>query len=142
MGGCISTFYTSNGSMLTIKENLFYRNLGDFGAAVNFEHRGGLVYMIKNVFDGQKNPTHPVGGGTTVKLSGDSSTVVYSSSNQHLNSWSYGNGVFLLFSGFIQETDSIIDNNYAVGGCLFCLFQAGVVKAKNLTIKYSGGSLG
>ena len=141
MGGCISTFYTSN-SLLTIKENLFYKNLGDFGAALDFEHRGGYVYLQSNIFDGQQNPTHPVGGGTSMKLSGDSSTIVFSSSNRHLNSWSFGNGVFLMFSGYIEETNSIVDNNFAVGGCICCLFQAAIIETKNLTIMNCLGSLG
>ena len=142
VGACISTFYLSDGALLTIKDNNFYRNIGDFGCALNFEHRGGFVYVIHNFFIGQSNPTHPVGMGQAMKISGDFRTLVYSSYNTYNDSWSAGNGVIGMFSGYIEEINSTFYNNYAFGGCLFTLFQSAIIIAKNLMIYNSTGSLG
>ena len=142
MGVCISTFYLSDNVLFTIKYNRFYDNTGDFGVALNFEHRGGLAYVTNNIFRNQINPTKPIGGGLSIKLSGDFRTRVISSNNIHNDSWSAGFGVIIMFSSYLEETNSSFYNNYAFGGCLFCLFQAAEFKATNLSIFNTSGSLG
>lgn len=98
--------------------------------------------MKNNTFLSSINPDHPIGGGTAIKISGDYRTVVYSSFNVYNDTWSFGTGVFTMFSGYIEESNSIFAHNFAVGGCLFCLFQTAIVVAKDLLIYNSSGSLG
>ena len=125
-----------------IKNNKFYKNFADFGCALNFEHRGGTVFVLQNVFLGQTNPNHPVGIGQAIKITGNFRTVVYSSNNIYNDSWSAGNSVIGKFSGYLEESNSSFYNNYAVGGCLFTLYQSAIIWGHNLYIYNSSGSLG
>ena len=105
MGGVLSTFYISNSANLVIKNNVFYNNMGDFGSALNFEHRGGSALVVDNLFDLNSNPTHPTGGGI-IKASGDYGTQVISMRNIFQNNTSFGCGFFASYHSNITDINS------------------------------------
>ena len=112
MGGTISTFYISANALLTIKNNLFYNNVGDFGVALNFEHRGGAAIVSDCIFDSNINPAHPMGAGSAIKVTGDYGTQVFSMRNLFKKQWSYGTGVWGAYTSVIYDTNSTYIGNF------------------------------
>lgn len=106
MGGVASTFYLSNSASLLIHNNLFFNNIGDFGCALNFEHRGGSAIVMDCVFDSNIIPTHPMGAGSAIKASGDYGTQVTSMRNLFKSHSSYGTGTWGLFTAVVNDINS------------------------------------
>ena len=80
--------------------------MGDFGCALNFEHKGGYIYVIDCLFDGQINPTHPTGAGSIIKLSGNIKTALFVIRIIGKNTYSVGAGLFGLYSGNLTDINS------------------------------------
>ena len=108
-----------------IKNNIFYSNIGDFGCALNFEHRGGLAYVIDCIFNSNSNPVHPIGSGSAIKATGDYGTQVISIRNIYVNNTSLGSGIYGTYNANITDINStyesknkifrINDKNYKKG---------------------------
>lgn len=102
----MATFYISDSANLVIKNNVFYNNIGDFGSALDFEHRGGSALVSDCLFDLNINPEHPMGAGTAIKVSGDYGTQVISIRNTFTRQWGYGTGVWGTYNAIINDTNS------------------------------------
>lgn len=120
VGGTISTFYNHEKSYFLIEKTLFISNIGDFGCALNFENRGGFIYVIDCLFDRQANPTHPIGAGSIIKTTGDHTTKLMVIRVIAKNTYSAGAGLYGLYKGNLTDINSTyISINYFSKICEF-----------------------
>ena len=106
VGATIGTFYNIEKSLLIVEKCFFISNICDFGCALNFEHKGGYAYVIDSFFDRNRIPTHPMGAGSIIKLSGDMTTKVIIIRILAKNTYSFGTGLFGIFQGNLTDINS------------------------------------
>ena len=107
----MSVFIKTDSSNIMIKSNKFLNNSGDFGSALNLEHRGASVIVIDNLFQSQKNLKHIIGCGNCIKTTGYWNTHTLSILNTYNDSFSIACGVISIFGASFTDINSTYLSN-------------------------------
>lgn len=113
VGSTVGTFYNYEKTNFSVENCYFITNIGDFGCALNFEHKGGYTYVIDSLFDGNKNPTHPMGSGSIIKLTGDITAKVIIIRILAKNTNSFGTGLYGLYKANLTDINSTYISIYS-----------------------------